>query len=268
MASFTKEELISMGYDEETAELLAKPSGGSGGVSPFTKLSMNYSDILADEAGVKKGNFIAGWKEDKKTLSVKEEGKDLGVDLEMVFLAETYQVSFFDTATNSNIFQTPFFNSPFDTKDAKDKKTGVTVAEWKASGKKATFNQICLVLARPFGTTEWSPYLVYLHGTNYHRWRTQLEELGLEGEYKLRQKFRIKPVKIATDFQPAWCFSIVEHSERTPAETVGAIPVTSSAIKEFNKWIESSNSRGSSSTEVKRPAKVAEEDGNEDDIQF
>lgn len=270
MATYTKEEFIAMGYDEATAEALTKPEGGVGGGFPFKKLSMNYSDILTDEAGVKKGNFVAGWKEDKKTLSVKEEGIDLGRELEVIFLSEVYQVSCFDTVTNSNIFQTALYSDPYTTKSQKDKKSGITVEAWKASGKKATFDQIMLVVAKKPSDTEWAPYLMYLHGTNYHQWRTQLEDLDLVEGIRVQYKFTLAPKKVATDYQPAWCYEIKAHEKRDGNSIMETVKVTADALKEFNRWVEQSNSRGSSDANIASTptTKASDIEVDEDDIAF
>jgi len=265
--AYSVEELLAMGLDLESAQAMTKMAGTtSAGANPFQKISMNYSDIITDNAGIKKGNFLYGFKEDKKTLSIKEEGVDLGPSISFYIISSVFQVSHFDITTNSNVFQTPIFFSAYETKTMKDKKTGVTVAEWKASGKKATFDNILLVMIKT--DDGYKPFTIYVHGTNYHSWCSQLEKLGKDTGFK--NLFTVKSVKVATDFQPAWCMDIQTVVEREATDIMSGVKDMADAVKQFNTWIQTSNARGSSSTE---PATVANrataaEEIDEDDIQF
>ena len=239
----TKEELIAQGFDEETAELLAETSGVSSGGSlpyPVMKFSYDQQDILVDK-GVKKGSFISGWKIDNKKLEVIEEGVVLPEPLDFFIVSSVYQCNHFDTQTRSTDVQTDIFYSPYDTPKMIDKKSGKTIKELKAEKKKIVFNNIILMMVKG-EDGKYTPYIHYIHGTNYHTWSDQLQELGVSDDaITLRTNFSIKPKKVPTDYQPAWVFDVLSATARTPEEIQGSIPEVSEAVKSFNKWIKSTN---------------------------
>jgi hypothetical protein len=260
------EYLLALGFDEETANGLLQTSGRTGNnVESFKKLSMNYSDILADSANIKKGDFVAGFIEDKKTLSIKETGVHFGNKIEFFVAGIAYQVSKFDTSTNSIAFCTPIFFSPFDTKKMRDKQTGMTVEEYKNSGKDATFNQIMLLMVKTGDSYE--PYIHYMHGTNYNKWREQLEALEIS-DYVLKYNFEVKSEKVPTNYVPAWCFKIVKATERDVSEIASNVKVVSEAVKKFNKWITASNSNTTTQSEPKPAKQFDDFDITDDDINF
>lgn len=264
---YTVEEYIAMGFDEETAKELAKANGQNNGAgSPFKKLSMNYSDIIADAGGVKKGNFIVGFVEDKKTLSLKEVGTDLGDTIEFFVVAKVYQVSQFDIVTNSNVFLTPLFSDPFTSKTQRDKKTGQTVEEARNQNKKVVFNEILLMMVKVGDAYE--PYLHYLHGTSYNKLHTAIDALGVE--LRLTTLFKTKSVKVPTNFQPAWCFDIISA---TDTKVPLAPKETAAAIKAFNKWVDASNAQGAiaPTAPASHPSDFVEDmvaDSEDDEISF
>jgi hypothetical protein len=263
--AYSKEELIAMGFDEATAVEMTKNVSETGAGSPFKKIGMNYSDTITDACNIKKGHFIAGYVEDKKTLTVKEEGVDFGNEIEFYIVSHTFQCSQFDTATNSNVFMTPFYSDHYSTKTQRDKKTGQTVEERKAQNHRVVFNQILLMMVKQ-ADGSFAPYLHYLHGTNYNQWNTQLEANG--AVMNLTTLFKIKSKKVSTNFAPAWCFDFVSATDRM-ADVPKSIKEVSEAIKAFNKWIDSSNAQGSSSTSASTPqASSAVEEDTDDDIAF
>lgn len=264
--AYTKEELIALGFSAEDADALTKNESSGGASSPFQKLSMNYSDIITDEANVKKGNFIFGFVEDKKTLTLKESGTDLGAEIEFyAVMSNTFQCSQFDVATSSNVFLTKFYSDSYSTKSQADKKTGVTVEQRREEGHRVTFNQILLMMVKVDG--EFTPFVHYLHGTSYNQLHSQLEALG--ATLNLKTLFKARAKKVPTNFQPAWCFDITEVINRE-ADIPKSIATVSSAIKAFNTWVDKSNAQGSSSTAEAPKAKsqMPVVDIDEDDIAF
>ncbi len=238
----TKEELMAQGFDEATAELLAKSSGNSGGGGlpfPVLKFSYDQQDILT-EAGVKKGSFIAGWKIDNKKLEIAEEGENLEDSVEFYIVASVYQCNHFDTQTRSTDIQTDIFFSPYDTPKMIDKKSGLTIKQLKEAGKKVVFNNILLLMVKT--KDGYKPYLHYMHGTNYHQWNSQLAELGISSDQvTLKTNFKVKTKKVPTDYQPAWVMEIQKATPRKPDEISKGIPEVSKVIKEFNAWVDSNN---------------------------
>ena len=258
------EYLLALGFDEETAKGLLQSTGGnSNNVDSFKKLSMNYSDIITDSANVKKGNFVAGFVEDKKTLSLKEVGVDYGNKIEFFVAGIVYQVSKFDVATSSVVFSTPIFFSPFDTKTMRDKKTGITVEEYRNSGKDATFNQIMLLMVKTDDSYE--PYLHYMHGTNYNKWKEQLEALEVS-DYVLKYNFKVESEKVPTNYSPAWCFKITEATAREVADIAASVKEVSEAVKKFNKWITSFNNNTTTQSASQPPKPTT--DMEDDEIAF
>lgn len=239
----TKEELIAQGFDAETAALLAKTAGTTGGGGlpfPVLKFSYDQKDILV-ELGVKKGSLIANWKIDNKKLEVSEEGENLGEKAEFYVVASVYQANHFDTQTRSTDIQTDIFFSAFDTPKMIDKKSGLTIKELKEAGKKVVFNNIILMMVKT--KDGYKPYLHYLHGTNYYKWGEQLADLGIgQDEIVLKKNFHIKTKKVPTDFQPAWIFEITKTTDRSPDDMAASIKEVSEAIKKFNEWVKETNS--------------------------
>jgi hypothetical protein len=197
----TVAELMAMGFDKETAEQLVKAQGAGGGAGlPFPTLKINYDtkDVLSDY-GVKKGEFIAGWKIDSKTLTVVEEGEVLKQPIEFFVVASAYQKSHFDTASKSTTHITDIYFDPFSTKKQIDRKTGKTVEEVESElGKKLKFNNILLLMVK---TKEgWKPYIHYMHGTNYYRFGEQLQEFNVDRDnMTLKYLFKVKSKKVPTD---------------------------------------------------------------------
>jgi len=271
----TKEELMAQGFDEATAELLAKTSGTqSGGGMPFPVLKFNYDqkEVLVDK-GIKKGEFIAGWKIDNKKLEVVEEGEVLPNPMDFYVVASVYQCNHYDTQTRSTDIQTDIFYSPYDTPKMVDKKSGLTIKALKEAGKKVVFNNILLLMVK----TEdgYKPYLHYMHGTNYHKWSEQIGEAGVDPDaITLRTNFTVKPKKVPTDFQPAWVMELVSFSERTPKEISDSVKEVAEVIKKFNKWVESTNAGESIAEKNKMVAGstaaqgVPEVDIDEDEMPF
>ena len=270
----TKEELMAQGFDAETAALLAKTSAPvSGGGMPFPVLKFNYDqkEILVD-LGIKKGEFIAGWKIDNKKLEVTEKGEVLPNPMEFYVVASVYQCNHYDTQTRSTDVQTDIYFSPYDTPKMIDNKSGQTIKALKEAGKKVTFNNILLLMVK----TEdgYKPYLHYMHGTNYHKWSEQLAEQGVDGDAViLRTNFTVKPKKIPTDFQPAWVMEIKKATERTPDDMSKSIKEVAEAIKKFNTWVESANA-GESIASKNEKVSATEANGapeidvSEDEIPF
>lgn len=257
----TKEELMAQGFDEATAELLAKTAGTSGGGGlPFPVLKINYDpkDILIDH-GLKKGELIAGWKIDNRKLEVTEEGETLGSKAEFYVVASVYQCNHYDTQTRSTDVQTDIFFSAYDTPNMVDKKSGLTIKQLKESGKKVVFNNIILMMVKT--KDGYKPYLHYLHGTNYYKWGEQLAELGVgQDEVVLRTNFKVNTKKIPTDFQPAWIFEVKEAKARTPEEIQKSVPEVSEVIKKFNQWVEATN-KGETTTAKNEAASATEANG-------
>ena len=242
----TVEELQAMGFSKEDAEALVKAQGGGGGAGlPFPTLKINYDtkDVLSD-FGVKKGEFIAGWKIDSSTLSVKEEGEVLKQPLEFFVVASAYQKSHFDTASKSTTHATDIYFDPFSTKTQIDRKTGKTVEQVeKEMGSKLKFNNILLLMVKV--GKEWKPYIHYMHGTNYYKWGEQLAEKGIDrNNMTLKYLFKVKSKKIPTDYNPAWIMEIVDVKERSMADIGGTASETAAAIQKFNKWVASVNNGG------------------------
>jgi hypothetical protein len=265
--NYTYEELIAMGFDAETAKTMAKVSGGaaSGGM-PFPILKMNYDkeDVLVD-AGVKKGNFISGWVIDKKTLTVKEKGEDLGSTLEFFVAGSVYQSSHYDVATFSTTIITDIYFSPYDAPSMIDKKSKKTIKQLKDEGKKVTFNNILLLMVKQKDGS-YAPYLHYLHGTSYHKFGEACDNLNIDTPV-LKWNFEVGSIKVPTNFQPAFCFDIKKAVPRDAAEIAKHVAVTSDAIKKFNKWIEATNAGGSNGTTPTTDG-LPQIDIDEDDIQF
>jgi hypothetical protein len=259
----TKEELIAQGYDEETAALLAKTSGtqSSGGM-PFPVLKFNYDqkDLLID-AGIKKGEFISGWKIDNRKLEIVEEGEVLKSPMKFFIVSSVYQVNHYDTQTRTTDVQTDIFFSPYDTPKMVDKKSGLTVKQLKEKKMRLTFNNILLLMVET--DDGYKPYLHYMHGTNYHEWNKQLEDLGISPDnIVLKTNFTVKPKKVPTDYQPAWVMEIVEANERSPKEIQESIPKVSEAIKKFNAWVDSVNAGESVESKNKAVGGTAEASGS------
>jgi hypothetical protein len=243
MAAITLEELLAQGFDEETArKLLENNQGGESGGLPFDVIKMNYDkeDILS-EVGVKKGEFITGWKINKTNFSIEQEGKVFKQPLEFIILGQAYQYSAYDPATKGFKYATPLFRSIFEGKKVRDKKTGKTVAELKEAGEKLTFNNILLVLVKE--GKEWKPYLMYLRGVNYMEWQKQLEERGIDPKNAaLRYIFKVKTKKVPTSAGiPAWVFDLVDVKEVELSELRDIIMANKGALDKFDKWVKSSN---------------------------
>jgi YesN/AraC family two-component response regulator len=222
--------------------MLAKTSGTtSGGGLPFPVMKFNYDqkDILID-LGIKKGTLIAGWKIDNQKLEVSEEGETLGESIEFFVVASVYQCNHYDTQTRTTDIQTDIFFSPYDTPKMIDKKSGLTIKQLKDAKKKVTFNNILLLMVK---TKEgYKPYMHFVHGTNYHQWNAQLAELGVSSDaVTLQTNFKVKTKKVPTDFQPAWVLEIQKATQRTPEEISKGIAEVSKVIKEFNAWVDSTN---------------------------
>jgi len=240
----TYEELIASGFDNETAKTLSETSGSSdtGGLSaPMLKLNYDTKDILIDE-GIKKGNFIAGWKIDNQTLSIKEKGEDLGNELEFIVVSSVYQCDHFDITTGSTSIITDIFYSSYDTRKMVDKKSGKTIGELKDAGQKVKFNNILLLLVKT--KDGYKPYIHYMHGVSYSYWSKALTEENIDNQ-TLQYNFKVKSKKVATAYQPAWVLDLVSAKKRTAKEIQESIPVVSEAIKDFNKWIKATNSGSS-----------------------
>jgi hypothetical protein len=256
----TKEELMAMGFDSETADQLVKTQGGgSGGGLPYPTLKLNYDakDILAD-AGVKKGEIISGWKTDSNTLSVVEEGVILKQPLKFFVVASVFQKSHYNTTTKSTEHITNIYYDAGDSKkqiDQKSKKT-VEYVEGVILKDKMKFNNILLLMV--IGDDgSLTPYIHYMHGTNYYQFGEQLDENGIDrNSITLQHTFTVKSKKVPTDFNPAWIFSIQKIEPRTMADIGLASKETAEAIKKFNKWIENSNSGSTGISEEEVEASV------------
>jgi hypothetical protein len=270
----TQEELLALGFDPETAAQLVKTQGGgSGGGLPFPTLKLNYDakDILAD-AGVKKGEFISGWKTDSSTLSIVEEGEVLPQPLQFFVVASVFQKSHYDTVTKSTAHITNIYYDAGDSKSQIDQKSGQTVDVVESSilKKKMKFNNILLIMVVGKDGA-LVPYIHYLHGTNYFKFGEQLEEQGIDRSHiTLKYMFTATSKKIPTDFNPAWVFDLKAIEERPMSEIGATAKATSEAIKKFNTWIENSNAGGTgvSEEEVEEVVATPTEDAEEVDINF
>jgi len=239
----TVEEMVALGFDRETAEqLVAANSSSDGGGLPFPSLKINYDtkDILVD-AGIKKGEFIAGYKINSKELKIEEEGEVLPQPLKFVVVASVFQKSVFNTKTNSTTHATDIYYNLFDTKKQIDKKTGESVEALEKAGVEFKFNNILLLLVEtPEG---YKPYIHYLHGVNYSKFNEQLEELGISrDEVALNYEFTVSSLKVPTEYNPAWIFKIDKAEKRELPEIAKHVKVTSEAIKKFTNWVNSVNS--------------------------
>ncbi len=265
----TYEELLAIGYDEETAKALAETSGGGKGSSlPFPVLKLNYDtkDILI-EKGVKKGELIAGWVIDNKKLQVTEEGEVLKQPLEFFIISSVYQQSHFDIKSGSTDIITDIYFDPFQSKKMIDKKSGRTIGELKEEGKEVKFNNILLLMVKK--GKNWEPYVHYLHGVNYVNFGNQCEELGVSEDARvMKTLFKVKSKKVPTNYNPAWIFEIVDVKERDVKDIASTVKPVSEAIKKFTKWIDESNAGGAVSPEEaeqpKAPSKTSTEEVDDD----
>jgi len=232
----TVEQLMAMGYDRATAEVLAAQTEETSGGLPFSVVKFNYDqkDILVD-LGVKKGNLISGWELDTKNFSVKTEGEDLGNELEFYIVSRVYQYSMFNANGELEV-QSNLFSSAYDAKKAYDLKTGVKIEQLKAQGKKLTFNQITLMMIKR--GNEFKPYIMYMHGTMLYKFNEDLAEKGIKNPV-MKYVFKVKSKKVPTKFQPAWVFEILDIKERTEKDLIADVKVLPGIIKQWNDWVES-----------------------------
>jgi len=277
----TVEELVAMGYDRETAETIIKGAVDEGGsTAPFPILKLNYDqkDVLID-IGVKKGNFIHGYKVDNKTLQVTEKGEDLGNKIKFFVAGRIFQNSLYKDG--KIVVQTKLFDSAYDSKKQIDVKSKKTIKQLKEVDKVEgiTFNSILLLMVEtPEGL---KPYIHYLHGTNLAYFGKCLkEDFGVDN-YMFRYTIEVESKKIPTQYQPAWVFHPLSVTERTQADIIKDVEATSKAMKAWNEWIASYNKSlleadkpdsGSTSetTSNTTPTKreVVTDDIDEEDIDF
>jgi hypothetical protein len=234
----TYEELLALGYDEETAKALVATSGqkDSSGV-PFPVLKINYDlkDILVD-AGVPKGAFISGWKTDDKNLKVEEEGEVIKQPMEFFIVSSVYQQSHYDKTTRKMDICTPIYTDVFKSKEIRDIYSGKTIGELKEEGKEVKFNNILLMMIKK--GKEWAPYVHYLHGVNYVQFGEQCDEIGVPpSERVFKTLYKVKSKKVPTNFNPAWVFDIIEVKERSQKDIISTVGPVSEAVKTFNEWI-------------------------------
>jgi hypothetical protein len=251
----TLEDLLAQGIDEVTArKILENNQSGEGGGLPFDVIKMNYDkeDILS-EVGIKKGEFITGWKINKTNFSIEQQGKVFEQPLEFMVLGQAYQYSAYDKKNKGYKYVTPLYRNIFDGKKIREKKTGKTVAELKELGEELKFNNILLVLVKE--EDKWNPYLMYLRGVNYKEWLRQLEEKGLNARsIGVMYIFKIKTKKVPTSTGiPAWVFDLVDVTELEPSKIVEIIKANKGALDKFDKWVKNSNNSnnsGNSSNEL------------------
>jgi len=267
LSKMTVEELVALGYDEETAKAIIESASNTGGAAvPFPVLKFNYDqqDILSDY-GIKKGTLIAGWEIDNKNLTVKSEGEVLGEEIEFFIPVMAYQYSKYDTKTKKIVIITDIFTNAFDGKKMIDKKSGKTIGQLKEEGVEGiTYNNILLMMVKTKDGLK--PYAHYLHGVNYYEFYKQLrEKFGIE-KPTLMHTIKAKIKKVPTDFQPAWIFEIVDVKNRTPEELAKTAAEVGDAIKKWNAWIEANNKDANvgSQQESAAPASEAKEESNGD----
>lgn len=238
----TYEELVASGFDEETARKLADNNvEASAGGLPFDVIKINYDkeDILID-AGVKKGEYIVGWKINKTTLAIEEKGKVFKKPLEFIVVAQGYQNSAYDPKTNGYKYITEVFTNPFDSRKVKEQKTGLTVGELKDQGEVIKFNDILLVLIKE--EDSFKPYLIYIRGVNYAFWLKQLEEKGVDAKsIGLKYSFKVDTKKVPTNAGiPAWIIDVKGVKPLDIKDIISMKDVVAPVIKKFDDFVKSS----------------------------
>jgi len=276
----TVEELIALGYSKEAAESIVKGATDEGGSSaPFPILKLNYDqkDVLID-LGIKKGNFIHGFKVDNNTLQVTEKGEDLGNTIEFFVAGRVYQNSQYKDG--KTVVQTKLFDSAYDSKKQIDLKSGKTIGELKEAGNNdIVFNQILLLMVKLEGG--YKPFIHYMHGANLAYFQKVMKEDFGVVNYVFQYNIKVQSKKIPTKFQPAWVFHPTSVEPRTQEDIIAAVKETSEAVKLWDEWIKSYNNsladsgKGNGATACSKPehkeqvAKSVEvDDIDEEDIEF
>ena len=243
IATITADQLVAMGYDRETAELMTQYSDiDTGAATPFPILKFNYDqqEVLADH-GVKKGELIHGYKVNKQQLKLDEEGKSLGNKMEFFVIASAYRNSNYDEKSKSVTLQTNIFKNKWDSKKMLDNKSGMSIEQLKAAGKDVTFDNIILLMVKE--GTAWNPYLMFMHGTSYYEFSKYCDDNGI-GNIVNTTTFRAVTKKIPTEYQPAWVLDVKETTARTIADLGKFVKPCSEAIGLFDTWVKETNTEG------------------------
>ena len=256
-------QLVQSGVDEELARQMASDGGSQGGSMPFDVIKLNYDkdDILID-LGVKKGEFITGYQIDKQTFDVKKEGKVFKQPMNVVLTAVTYQYSTYDPVKGGYKYVTPFFDNIYDSNKIVETKTGKTVKQLKSelegTKDKLVFNAIFLLIVKE--EEEYTPYLMYVRGTNWFVFNEQLKEKGFtiagENYVKTAKMMKWKSKKVATKASPAWVIDIADVEQNTALADDKFKKVLGDSFKTFLEWKESSKEENS------KPTKSAEKADN------
>ena len=260
MDNMKLEDLLALGFDEATAKSMVSvsaPTETGGRPAPQLKINYDKEDILS-EAGVKKGDFISGYILDRQNLTIKEEGINLGKDIELVVIGSVFQNTSFDIATKTVDVSSNIFVSPFDSKKSYNLKDGKSIVDLKSEGKKVTFDNILAILVKTDGG--YQPYMLYLHGTAYYEFYKQLEGMGIGRDIVNKYTFKVSTKRVATNFQPAWVVDIKETKPRSIQDLLKIKEEVSSYIKKFSNWIDNTNGGHTESVQSTVKDIVSEDD--------
>jgi len=269
----TVEDLVALGFDKETAEKMTKYAGTSEGGGIFAPiLSFNYDkdDVLGDTGVAKKGEFISGYKINRSTLTLEEEGINLGNEIEFIVFASVYQYSAYDNVKNTTSVASNIFTSVYDSKKAVDLKSGKLITELMKTNDKIKFANILGILVK----TEdgWKPFAFYSRGTNYFELNSQLEALGIDPkEIANSYRFTVTSKKVPTKGNPAWVMDLKSADKLTIKDLMANREVIAENIKKFDTWVTSVNSvnKTQPSTTASTDAEEAvTEEMEDDDIAF
>jgi hypothetical protein len=245
LGQMTVEELIALGFDRDTAQNMTKYSGSDGGSSLFAPiLGFNYDkdDVLGDAGIAKKGEFISGYKINRKTLSVEnpDDGLNLGKRIEFIVFASAYQYSEYDNVKNTTKVASNIFLSPFDAKKAVDLKTGALISDMKKHSDNIRFAHIIGMLVKV--GDEWKPFAFYSRGTNHYEMNTQLEEQGIDPK-DLPNSFKlvVESKKVPTSGATAWVMDVKEVTPLEVKDLIELKDVIAPNIKKFDNWVSSVN---------------------------
>jgi len=238
--------LIAGGMPEAQARKIASQGESGGSSMPFDVIKINYDkdDVLID-LGVKKGEFISGYKIDKANLAVKQEGKVFKQPMEVVIASVTYQHSTYNQGKGGYKYVTPFFDNLRDSLKIVECKTGKTVKQLKSEltgPDKLVFNTILLLLVKE--GKEYNPYIMYIRGTNLYEFNQQLEDKGYTdvNKVKITKVMKWKTKKVPTKASPAWVINIVDIQQNNDIKpNSNFMNALIEATKKFDEWKEAFN---------------------------
>jgi hypothetical protein len=269
IGSMTVEELIALGFDKETAEKMLKYSGNEGGGGIFAPiLSFNYDkdDVLGDSGVAKKGDFITGYKINRSTLTLEEEGTNYGSEIEFIVFASAYQYSAYDNTKNTSSVASNIFLSSFDAKKAVDMKSGKPISELQKTNDKIKFaNILGLLVKTPDG---WVPHAFYSRGANSYELNKQLEAEGIDSrDLPNAYRLKVRSKKIPTKGTPAWIMDVRSCDKLTITDLLENKDVIAENINKFDSWVRSVNTvNAQPSSDSSAPAEELDGVLKDDDI--